>query len=317
MLMTLSNSRYNKIISSNYDDFPDKAIEIDINYYDLENMINNPVEVDKKENISYFYPISHEFIEHESYADSNHANFLTMLTLDIDNKNGDVKKEKGKGYVSIEMMIRYLKKHNYQYALYTSFSHKPDHHKFRVILPLDRPLIFDRFISKPFKGALKRLMPWIDPNTLQHIGYYYPCLTEHYYKDFNYDENAKPFSFQKNQKFMKIFDNEMKKYKRDQMIFKMKREKYKKKNNMRKERSVFQTKLGADVSQYLNTPFNNKSGNGGMSNYGLYKSIYACKLINDKDTLNQVIEKAYREGWKQKEIDQKMNSAERAIQNIT
>lgn len=65
------------------------------------------------------------------------------------------------GEVKIEQFIEKYKE--YAFALYTSPSHAPWKHKFRVILPLDKSYPFELWTSREVKCAMKDLFPTIDP----------------------------------------------------------------------------------------------------------------------------------------------------------
>ena len=62
------------------------------------------------------------------------------------------------------------------------------------------------------------------------------------------------------------------------------------------------------VKNYLNASYPNSKGNGD-SNINLYKAICCCIKYDDHKTLQVVKEKAKREHWTDKEIEQKIKSA--------
>lgn len=65
------------------------------------------------------------------------------------------------GEVTVEEFIE--KYSEYAFALYTSPSHSPVKHKFRVILPLDQPYEFALWSSREVKTAMLNVFPNIDP----------------------------------------------------------------------------------------------------------------------------------------------------------
>jgi hypothetical protein len=60
------------------------------------------------------------------------ADEVTMLCMDLDNARADC------ALVSIDQVADALTKLGVQYALYTSFSHKPERPKLRIVLPISR-----------------------------------------------------------------------------------------------------------------------------------------------------------------------------------
>ena len=69
--------------------------------------------------------------------------------------------------------------------------------------------------------------------------------------------------------------------------------------------------LGYDVIQhYLNTSYPKLVGNGDSSS-SLFKAIRCCLKYCDKDTLKEIINKAFRERWSKKEIQRMIDNIKR------
>lgn len=65
------------------------------------------------------------------------------------------------GEVTIDQFVEKYKE--YAFALYTSPSHAPWKHKFRVILPLDQDYQFELWTCREVKCVMKQVFPTIDP----------------------------------------------------------------------------------------------------------------------------------------------------------
>lgn len=64
------------------------------------------------------------------------------------------------------------------------------------------------------------------------------------------------------------------------------------------------------VTYYLNKSFPNKTGNGDSS-ISLFKAVLTCMKYKDQQTLQEVLAKARRESWSEKEIDHIIRSIEK------
>lgn len=287
----------NIIISNEFDDLMDNQIGIqgELSYDDLYGIIKNPLSreiIKNKEDSIYLIPFSHNFNGcSQSYSNSSNALYLELLIIDVDN---GIKYDEVKNNLILN---------NLQFAMYTSFSHTPDHHKFRVLLPMTKKIKFKDFRTELFRETLKRVFPFIDVNTLQYIGYYYPVKTEHYQCYFNDNECCKPFSFE-NDCVQKLMVEEHEKLNESPISKELKKVN---KPIISKFKSP-QNKNG-HINEYLSKPFLKKSGNGD-SNRLLYNSMCLCILKKDDKSLTEIISKAKSEGWNDNEINQKIKSAE-------
>lgn len=64
------------------------------------------------------------------------------------------------------------------------------------------------------------------------------------------------------------------------------------------------------ITYYMGKSFPNKTGNGDSSS-SLFKAVRCCLKYNDRQTLLEVLTKARRESWSEKEIDHIITSIER------
>jgi hypothetical protein len=278
------------IVKKWYDNIVFKVNEIETGYNDIINMACNPELVNDKPNTPYILPFSHNFNNKSSVPRiSSSAKSYELIILDVD-----------KGY-SIKTISDYLNNNNLQYVIYTSFSSTPEVEKFRVMIPTNRALTMEEYNHPVFRRAFKKLFYWNDENTVKYQGYCYPIKTKYYQVVYNESDNAVPFDWG-DETFTKLIKDEWKSYLE-----------YQKKTNDKKPITNLQPHPNAAenrhyVTRYLNTPFPSKNGNTN-SNKWLYVAICCCVGCNDMDTLTKVKHKARLEGWSDKEIEQKIQSA--------
>lgn len=107
------------------------------------------------------------------------ADKCSIFVWDIDN-----------GKVSYDSVKEFLEINNTQYIMHTSYSHTPQKHKFRVILPMYQPFraqywdAYQEISEKLFNRAFR---DWPDLGALQNRASTYNCayLTPHYRSDWN------------------------------------------------------------------------------------------------------------------------------------
>lgn len=66
------------------------------------------------------------------------------------------------------------------------------------------------------------------------------------------------------------------------------------------------------IEHYLNTAYTKITGNGD-SDSSLFRAVLCCKKYDDVQTLNEVLNKARRERWSEKELQQKIKNAEKLL----
>ena len=210
--------------------------------------------------------------------------YLTMLVVDSDN-----------GAIAFDAFVEYYKKNNITFAAYTSYNNQPRHERYRLMFPLEVPMPFEEYHMEYTRKALKNAFSKAACEaTFNYLGFYFPCKTPHY--KFAYNEGnmldlyKEPFASH----FIKAKnDLALNKVKYEELTDRMK--------------NSGKTMKSPAVDKYLITPYNKMKGNG-TSNSDLYKALFYCIRNGDTEKLNQVTGKAVREGWKQSELEQKINS---------
>jgi len=103
--------------------------------------------------------------------------YITMMVWDVDS-----------GKTSYDDVLAFLSHHKIRFIMHTSYSHKPEHHKFRVILPLEKSIPsayhegMQKVATKLFSDAFDDLP---DHQAIGNKATTYNCawLTPHYRSD--------------------------------------------------------------------------------------------------------------------------------------
>lgn len=83
----------------------------------------------------------------------------------------------------------------YEFYLHTSNSHTPEHHKFRIILPLSKNMSWKEYSNAIVKKALIRRFNNIDPSTFNNNRLFcLPNFTKDYY---HYSKKGELFDYEK------------------------------------------------------------------------------------------------------------------------
>lgn len=326
MNITYLINRFERELILDCNEFPPQSsCQFEIDFNDLIDMVENPYPINEyteKADLPYLIPFSHTFhlegnpweeLETDSkdnevskifrsYASSEYASKLELLFIDVDNK--------GEYKISMEEITNELRTNEIRFVLYSSFSHTPQHERFRVVLPLKETIRIDLFTSFPFKNALLKYMPFIDKETLKYVGYFSPADTKYYYHD--YSDIGSDFSFN-DEDFQKIYKEEVDKFNSSGTIpIGIKKQMRRKSGWNSSRRNVFNTKYKDRVEQYLSSRYIRDRGNGD-SNNGLFNSIFACISVDDEKTLEEIIQKAKMENWSDSDIRKKIESARRYL----
>jgi hypothetical protein len=285
MIITQTSSAYERALTAEN--------EINVQYSDLIDIVLKPqLNVSKKES-KYLIPFSHLFTDNTgtkvSYSDSQHAEFYQIIMLDIDGK------------AKIQDVSNKFNSANLQFVLYTSFSHTPHDHRFRVMIPLDFPMPMNKFNNPVRRETIKRIFPYTDSKSIKYMGFYAPIKTPDYLIAYNCNSNAQPFSFSL-PGVQNIEKEEYNKYVKKQQKLKSLKPKIAK-------RSVLNN---STIQNYLGTPYLQKNGNG-TSNQELFKSILISLTAGDNTTLNKIISKAKNEGWTGNQLQRKISDAQKII----
>ena len=67
------------------------------------------------------------------------------------------------------------------------------------------------------------------------------------------------------------------------------------------------------INEYLATPFPKRKGNGNSNNL-LFKALFIAESMHDEEMKQQILQKAYSEGWTDKELKQKFDCIDKFIQ---
>lgn len=129
----------------------------------LVDMVKKPLRVSSKDNAPLFNLTNRT----SQYRCQTEVESYNGLLLDYDSG------------ITIDEVHNSLK--DYRHIIYTSYSHKPDHHKFRVILPTDEPINKKLYHHKAWKHAIADRFDGVDSSSASPDRFFYvPCLTPHY-----------------------------------------------------------------------------------------------------------------------------------------
>lgn len=272
MIINILPNNYSKLDLSN---------QYELSFNDLiDSIFNDPnyIHSDSKDSSSMLIPYNYDIVPKERF---DTAINVYLICLDIEHSK------------TISQVENSLKNSNLSFILYTTWSHSNNDHRFRVLLPLKNPIKFSTFYSEIMKNSLKRIFPFNDCNTVKACGFYLPSNNS---PDYYYSYNiANDFAFEDFPKFKQIILEEKRKFEN------------KPKDNF-KETTLYKVVKSQRISQfatkYLMTNYNKTKGNGD-SNLSLFKALLASK--NNPLVTQDIINKAKREGWSDKEIQYKLN----------
>jgi len=245
-------------------------------------MADNPIVNENKNTAPYILPW--EVLDTGNKTIENAGNY-NMIMIDYDDG------------VNINDMLSFLTSKNYNYLLYTTHSHKPEHHKFRVFIPLKQSipgsLHRNRLAWRCFKDNFINSFPECDKSSFNRSGFYLPNHKKGCeYLTYNYTKGE---SFMLDFTFMKSMIKENIKIERKERML-----------SLMNEDKKLSVKNSLTVRTYLDGVYMSDRGNG-CSNLQLYKALYACVKNNDEHTLEVVIDKAISEKWTRNDIQYKIN----------
>lgn len=116
------------------------------NYYTynskFENKLLSPKELLDHILLGHSFCISKLKSNNSKYSKRISENFVQgqLIAIDIDNKKGDKKLTKTEGYVTFEVVSKEPFFNEYGSFIYTTPSHSEDHHRFRIVFVLDKPI---------------------------------------------------------------------------------------------------------------------------------------------------------------------------------
>ena len=271
---TLANNHYDRRI----DQRNKRLYTLD----DWATLVQNPVETADKSKSVYFYP----FIHSGNWALKKHALALTHLVLDVDYN------------YTIDQFI--ADEHPFAYVLYSSYSHTDEHHKFRVVIPLAKPISLLQFDTPWFRLWAMRKFPYNDPATLKYQGFYIGATRS--LSDYRYHVNRGPVL---NLGDYKNEFSEIKKFTDTGSLF----ESLVRGHLASKRGAKFTTADGSPVvREYLSLPAS-PTGRGDIS----YRAIVACVAVGDARTLRRVIKKMRIDQFSDREIKHSIKQAQKYV----
>ena len=244
----------------------------DVNWAEV---VANPFITDTKNDAPYMFP----FEMNGPKTIKQYAVALTTLVLDIDD-----------GCRIDEFNF------DYEYYLYSTYSHSEERHKFRVIIPIKEKVPMSVYDSKWFKKFLMNMFPYNDEHTLRFGGFYLPNVAR--IDDYVYRAHKGPvFSF-------KPFKDELRKLKKKyDKIDMVKQDIRKRKSEVEFKRSV--SVLGnAKVQDFLSGAYRERGGN-----LPFYTALCVAKVSGDVKTRDIIIEEAMMGGWSDREIERKLKDS--------
>lgn len=279
MIVQIIKDRYQTEVNQNYN-------EQDLTFEDLIEIVKSPSVSDTKNNTGCLVPFDMHYSEDNIELVQSNAYSYTMLIFDSDI-----------GY-TIEEFIEQFKE--YQFVLFTTFSHTEDQHRFKAFFPLKQPLKIDTLRTKFFKSWMQKKYPFNDEGVLKFFKCYLPnCKSldtyryhinegrQYHFDDFK-DEILK--SKEKHRKIDMIKDARRKSKEAE---FAGRNTKTSVRNNQK-------------VRAYLDSPIS-PTGYGQMA----FTAIAVCCTANDTDTLERVKDKMSMDSFTQDEIYRMINNARR------
>lgn len=277
MIVQIAPNQYERNLIQDYN-------EQDLSIKDIYELVKTPVVSETKNNAPYLYPFDMNYEEGKVYATQDNCYSLTMLVFDSDT-----------GFTIDEFKTLFKE---YSYALYTTYSHKPDHNKFRAFVDLKQPLTLTSLRTKFFKYWFMKKFPFQDPAIMKFGGVYLPncrSLDNYEYhinegRQFDFNDFADEILKQKT-KFEKI--EKFKAYRQDQI------------DNKRSNKDI-SVLYNEKVQDFLSGSYRTQGGN-----LPFYTALCVAYKANDLTTVSIICEEARRGGWNETEIERKKIDARR------
>lgn len=187
---------------------------------------------------------------------------------------------------------------SFQFALYTSWSHTEDNHRFRVLMPLETPLKNAYLESKHLRNWLAMQFRGCDTSAFHRFHMQIVPVLRPGYK-YHINESEQKFVIPR-----EVIDQTW----LDHLTDKRREAEELKQMELRGEH--YSVENSPSVVHYLTTSYTKMSGNGDSS-ISLYRALYACIRANDEETKERVLSKARMENWSERELTDKIRSASR------
>lgn len=259
--------------------------QFNLSFKDIARMVKKPQITTTKNDAPYMFPFEMNYDNGRSYTKQENAVSYTMLVFDSDS-----------GYTISEFKERFK---DYSYVLYTSFSHKAEHHKFRAMLPIEEPVDLKTLRSRWFKDWFMDEYPFQDRAVLKFCGFYLPNTPD--IESYEYHINrGETYSF-------KPHADKLSKYRETFKIKQRFRLKVREKlASIYSGDGVASVANNEKVRAYLDSPV---APTG--YDYISFVAIAVCITAGDTDTLREVTNKMVQDGFSDREIDHKIRSASR------
>ena len=279
MIVQIIKDRYQTQVDRNYH-------EHDLTFEDLIEIVKAPAISDTKNTTGCIVPFDMVYSEDSIELVQSNAYSYTMLIFDSDS-----------GY-TIEQFIEQFKE--YQFVLFTTFSHTEDHHRFKAFLPLAQPLEIESLRSKFFKQWMIKKYPFNDEGVLKFFKCYLPNTKS--LDTYRYHINAGRLY-----DFNDFTDEILKSKHKYEMIDKFKEARRRSKEaEFAGRHTKASVRTNPKVLGYLNSPVS-------PTGYGVsaFTAVCVCVTANDMETLERVKDKMLRDSFSTTEVYRMIDNARR------
>lgn len=277
-IVTIISDQYKRDITQGHNEF-------DLDYNDLVEIVRNPTVSDTKNDTPYMFNYNMVYDNNgNSYTSQDNADQYTMLVFDVD--------DNCKILEFIKMM------EEYQFVLFTTFSHTEEHHKFRAYFQIKHPIPLTTIKEKWFKKWFMKKFPMQDPSILKFVGTYLPNTPD--ISTYQYHCNrGRLFDFDDYKDEMEVLR------KRIEKLDKIKKARRDSKTAEFKNRrpKVPDVSNNPKVTDYTHTPVSS-TGYGALS----FRALAVCVASGDDKTLEEVIDKMRLDSFSEQEITRAINN---------
>ncbi len=279
MKTQITQDRYQRQLSQDYN-------EQDLTFEDLCKVVRTPTVSETKNNASCVYPFELRYTDGATTAVQDNAHSLTILVMDVDS-----------GY-SIDQFIETFAE--YQFVLYSTYSHTAEKNRFKAFFPLKQPLELKILRSKYFKSWFQKKYPFNDESILKFVGIYLPNCPSHDTYRYHINEGRQYH-------FDDFKDEILKSKSKYEMIDKFKEARRKSKEDEFAGRATkASVRNNRKIRDYLDSPVS-PTGYGVMA----FTAIAVCVTANDMETLELVKDKMSLDSFTQDEIYRMVDNARR------
>lgn len=261
--------------------------ELEVDWDGLKRLLKTPRISAHKNKTSYLFPFDFRYRHDGCYACNINAINYTALIFDVDSG------------CTIEEFIAEHK--DYKFVLYTTFSHKESHHKFRAVFPIKEPIKYSSFEKPYFRQWFTEKYPYQDPAIMKFVGVYMPNTND--LKTYRSHVNeGKTYSFSEYLKELKPYKLKWEQAQR----FEKAVEEYQEKQRAKWEYESSSVINNPKVRAYLDSPVS-PTGMGNLS----FTAMAVANTANDAEARSQIIEKMRADSFSEKEIERAVERAGR------